>query len=308
MEQYRPYSCTRTFTVDITQPTVAINFKPQDLSRGALRLSVPLTRHRSVISKLSIELWVRNDVRISPNGRLIDFHGSNPLKSNDTLAVWNTGRLDQRAPIGLNCPAWDTLGHESHDYVNVEVVKTSQARGCQKRLQSFAESGKSKSIYRPTPFQQILKSTSRIANYRKSLPSRMKAFPSPGWYLKSHQAAHICQNRAVYPLFIRFLISNTNNGQLTIYFSEDGKGAWQRLGGSINKKESKITTVIDQLGVFGLYKDMTAGNRSGIFQVSSQPRIFSPSGGGHDAKTAVSFELGKETAVTIKVYKEPADG
>jgi flagellar hook assembly protein FlgD len=36
--------------------------------------------------------------------------------------------------------------------------------------------------------------------------------------------------------------------------------------------------------------------------VNSQPRIFSPQGNGYDDKTAISFNLGKESNVTIKIY------
>ena len=54
--------------------------------------------------------------------------------------------------------------------------------------------------------------------------------------------------------------------------------------------------------MFALYEDLTSGRGAGIFGVNSQPRIFSPQGGGYDTKTAISFELGKEANVTIKIY------
>jgi hypothetical protein len=98
------------------------------------------------------------------------------------------------------------------------------------------------------------------------------------------------------------LLADRNEQQLALYRSSDGKSRWQRLGGSVDIANNKITTTFKQVGVFALYEDLSAGNKAGIFNVDSQPRIFSPQGGGFDTKTAISFELGQEAEVTIKIY------
>jgi hypothetical protein len=98
------------------------------------------------------------------------------------------------------------------------------------------------------------------------------------------------------------LAATRNEKKLAFYHSTNGKNDWQRLGGSVEGENNKITTTFKRAGVFALYEDLSAGNKAGIFNVASQPRIFSPRGGGFDTKTAISFELGQEAEVTIKIY------
>ncbi len=89
---------------------------------------------------------------------------------------------------------------------------------------------------------------------------------------------------------------------MALYYSINGEDHWQRLGGSVDVEKNKITTTFKQAGVFALYEDLSTGNKAGILNVTSQPRVFSPQGGGFNTQTAISFVLGKESNVTIKIY------
>jgi ligand-binding sensor domain-containing protein len=301
-----PTPATRIITVDITPPTVTINSpKPQDVVAGSFAIigsafdTSPIHDYKNY----QLTYGYGNDRENITNWMTDRFSRIRSAEvRNDTLAIWYTDGLTNGS-YWLQLSAWDTLGHESHDFVKVEVVKSSQFVDARKGSNMLAETGKIEVYIAPNAIPKDTQINIKDCLLSDVKPAEDKNISFTGLIFEiSPSKTNLSKPGTLSVIYPDSLTSDTNNGQLTIYYSEDGKGAWQRLGGSIDKKESKITTAIDRLGVFGLYKDMTAGNSPGIFQVSSQPRIFSPQGGGHDTKTAISFELGKETAVTIKVY------
>jgi len=62
-------------------------------------------------------------------------------------------------------------------------------------------------------------------------------------------------------------------------------------------------SAIHEIGIYGLFesKVSTIFETTGL-QMACQPRIFSPKGGGYNTTTSISFNLGQEETVTIKVY------
>ena len=78
----------------------------------------------------------------------------------------------------------------------------------------------------------------------------------------------------------------------------------ERLGGTLDSSNKTITSATTRLGRFVLMQEPkpTSGDDAKITQLTCQPRIFSPKGGGFDTRTAISFNLTKNVRVTIKVY------
>ena len=78
----------------------------------------------------------------------------------------------------------------------------------------------------------------------------------------------------------------------------------ERLGGTIDSSNKTITSATKRLGRFVVMQEPepTLGEYAKITQLTCQPRIFSPKGGGFDTRTAISFNLTKSACVTIKIY------
>ena len=68
-----------------------------------------------------------------------------------------------------------------------------------------------------------------------------------------------------------------------------------------NIEDQTITTSFEQFGVFALYEDLTQGGEEGIDNINIQPRVFSPNSSARP-KVDIYFNLGKDSAVTTKVY------
>ncbi len=94
---------------------------------------------------------------------------------------------------------------------------------------------------------------------------------------------------------------------------EDGIMMWvlaERLGGTFDSSNElsrpfkTITSATKRLGRFAVMQEKkpTLGEDAKIIQLTCQPRIFSPKGGGFDTRTAISFNLTKSARVTIKIY------
>jgi ligand-binding sensor domain-containing protein len=88
--------------------------------------------------------------------------------------------------------------------------------------------------------------------------------------------------------------------------SRHDHGEWTQIGGSVETKRHAITTTLKNLGKIALLADSSAGIASSTFtkisNVSAQPRILSPKGGGFDQQVRISFDLDNPAEVTAKVY------
>ena len=88
---------------------------------------------------------------------------------------------------------------------------------------------------------------------------------------------------------------------------QNGTEKWvssERLGGTLDNSNKTITSATNRLGRFVVMQEPepTLGEDAKITQLTCQPRIFSPKGGGFDTRTAISFNLTKSARVTIKIY------
>ncbi|OGG47087.1 MAG: hypothetical protein A3F84_14015 [Candidatus Handelsmanbacteria bacterium RIFCSPLOWO2_12_FULL_64_10] len=101
-------------------------------------------------------------------------------------------------------------------------------------------------------------------------------------------------------LAFRALPAGVRAERLTI-FRRDGN-SWTRVGGSYDDAAKSISTVVGQLGVFGLLEDPSGGAGAGLTALDCQPRVFSPGGGGFRETTDISFSLAGASPVTIHIY------
>ena len=88
------------------------------------------------------------------------------------------------------------------------------------------------------------------------------------------------------------------------YYNKTNDQPWEFIGGT-RTKDSTITTTIKKIGTYGLCSSeniITDIHAQKDFQLSFQPRVFSPMGGSYDVQTAISYNLSKPTDVNIKIY------
>ena len=98
-------------------------------------------------------------------------------------------------------------------------------------------------------------------------------------------------------------IAPQDERRLAIYHRD---GVWSPLGGSVDTERHTITTAIAKLNTIALFEDRDAERPgqgvAGISNVTAQPRILSPQGGGFNENVMISFDLGQPAEATVKVY------
>jgi len=307
-----PTPATWTFTVDITQPTVAINSpSPDQVVAGKTAIigsafdSSPIRDFKNYQLSYAYETE-REKIKESDwkTERFLKTQSTKEIR-NDTLAIWDTAGLPNGS-YWLRLSAWDTLRHESHDFVRVTVVRASQTVAARQGSHFSIDNGKLEIYIPPGDLSNDAQLFVRECPAQDFIPKNddqqvtfarlcFKIEIAPG----NPELARPATLALFYP---DSLLTGKNEKKLAFYHSADGKSDWQRLGGSVDIANNKITTTFKQAGVFALYEDLSAGSQAGLFNIASQPRIFSPRGGGFDTKTAISFALGQEAEVTIKIY------
>jgi len=101
---------------------------------------------------------------------------------------------------------------------------------------------------------------------------------------------------------------NIAEKKLAIFAQHGTNRKWTRVGGAVSKAANTVSAVaaIQRLErYYAILEDQSvqiAGRNLSLTNVTSQPRVFSPQGGGFNTQTAISFDLGKESNVTIKIY------
>jgi len=221
---------------------------------------------------------------------------------NDSLAIWNIIVLD-KGTYWLRLSADDTLGHESQDFVNVEVAKTAGTVKAGDGANLVIESGQIE-IYIPP---NALPSDTQV-NIQECTINELGVINDPHITFASlcfkitPDNLSLSKPATLSLIYADPSIVDKNEKKLAIYHSSNGEDNWQRLGGSIKIEENKISTSFKQFGVFALYEDLTEGGESDILNANIQPRVFSPNGSALRAKADISFDLGKASTVNVKIY------
>ena len=77
---------------------------------------------------------------------------------------------------------------------------------------------------------------------------------------------------------------------------------WVRLGGTVDETAHKIVVGIQLPGVYALFESPADEEEPGVFEITCQPRIISPSGGIYPAATDITFRLGASSRVSVRIY------
>jgi len=101
-------------------------------------------------------------------------------------------------------------------------------------------------------------------------------------------------------------ISLTPGKEPIIFRRVDNSDQWQRIGGAIDAEQQTVSTVINQLGRYGVM-EMAPVQADSLAQLlkdslTCQPRAFSPKGNTFKTETYISFSLDKPASATVKVY------
>ncbi len=297
---------TWTFTVDITQPTVTFNsHKAEDIVAGKVALIGNAFDSSPIKDFAHYEInygfgETQNDVKEwKKDGRFSKFDSTKQV-FNDTLAIWDTEGF-MNGMYWLQLSAYDTLKHESHILLNLKVVKSVDTVDSRGGSNLVIDAGNIAMYFPPNTFPKDTQ-----LNVRECQDIIPKSDPQVTFVNLCFEIAP-AELRLDKPATLTLhypdsVLINKNEKKLALYYSAASGKSWQRLGGSVDMEKNKITTTFKQAGVFALYEDLSTGNRASILNVSSQPRVFSPQGGGFNTQTAISFDLGKESNVTIKIY------
>lgn len=298
-------SATRTFTVDITPPTITIIApRVQDVVAGEVAIigsaydnspNRDLSNYRLSYARMQEPIaWLQD--------RFIYKQDTTREIRNDTLAIWQTAGL-ANGNYWLHLAGYDRLGHISHEFVPIELAAACQFIDARSGGYLCADVAGIE-VYLPpnaiTRDGQIFVKDTTLA------PSDLLEQPQIHFVAGCFKVGPV-HTALRKPMHLTLtladsLITAGIQRQLAIYHFTPSTRQWQRLGGTYWPKSGQITCTSRALGVFAIYQDLTEGGESGIHCVKCQPRIFSPRGGGHDTQTAISFDLGQSANVTVKVY------
>ncbi len=91
--------------------------------------------------------------------------------------------------------------------------------------------------------------------------------------------------------------------KLAIFTRSSSDNPWERVGGTVDERTGKMIVALTHFGRFAVMEDLSEEEgKLSISDVNCQPRVFSPEGGAYDTKTTLSFNLGRRSEVTVKVY------
>ncbi|MDZ7335169.1 MAG: hypothetical protein ONB13_00165 [candidate division KSB1 bacterium] len=296
---------TRNFEVDITPPTITIiSPRSQDVIAGDVAI---IGSAYDNSPGRDLESFQLRYAVIQQSPQWFDDRFSYKQEQsreirNDTLAIWHTEGL-ANGNYWLHLLGRDKLEHVSQEFVPVEIVSACKAIHAPHggRLGSAAALI---TLYVPPNAlerdRQIYVKDTTLAS-SDLIQSPQIQFIA-GCYKLAPTDLVLSKPITLSINFRNLSINDSLINALGIYRFIPATKSWHRLGGTISRDEKKITTASTTLGIFALYCDLTRGVRVSIANVNCQPRIFSPQGGGYDSQTAISFDLGEQAPVTIKIY------
>jgi len=303
-----PTPATRTFTVDITQPTTTIEYPKHNDTindiitiRGTVYDDSPIKDFKYYgicygkgTDKNAVSRW---DTLVYPNSDRYSIR-------NDSLAILDTDSLELRGPYQLKLFAKDTLDHASEDIITVHIVDfIGEIRN---REGGHVNDVKNKIVvyFPPNSFDHDKEIHIELLPDLNIDGRNENSFRYAGLAFDIMPTDIITRKPGTLSLtYADSNLANVNNEKkLSIYRYNENKEKWLLIGGTVEVAHNKIVTSITQLGRYGLFENLDEGTESSLSEVDIQPRVFSPQGGGFNTQAAISFMLGKDANVTIKIY------
>jgi hypothetical protein len=228
---------------------------------------------------------------------------------NNTLAFWNANDLPN-GTYWLRLTASDTFKHAAVFNVLVRLITGSLS--VVNDDGAHLETG-SIEIYIPPRADTMMIDQIEISECTRDFKTRLANF--------ANTFAGPCFEIAPDSLFLKkpgiikmiysdkaILEKNINEQNLSVYYSPDGEGTWTRLGGLVDSIANKIAASFTKAGFYAVFEGESLGEgRAGVFKVAIAPRVLYPQENPMYQKYGttsanISFELGKEAEVTIKVF------
>ncbi len=295
----------KTFTVDLTAPTVLITSPSNDeIIHGEMSIkgSAFDNSDKPDFGSYTLEYGKGTDEDKISEWRSIRDSAVKPV-INDLLGVWDTEVLFGTYVLRLR--AVDGFDHRSKYAITVHVVaaavEVDHSSGGH-----ITDSASKVDLYIPP--NGIPKSTqvtiTPVALEGVAKPSALNLRLIGMAYDIGPKDLAVLKP-ATFTIFL-----NENDiqdvpdlGKLAIFTRSPADSPWERVGGTVDERTGKITVALTHFGRFAVMEDLSADEGSlSISDVNCQPRVFSPKGGGYDTKTTISFNLGRRSAVTVKVY------
>jgi hypothetical protein len=276
---------TLTIIVDTIQPIVVItNPKRGGIVVGAVEIT------GTVLDADLKEYWVQYGSGDSPE-KWIQIGGRGAKAGRDMrVATWDTSGI----PTGkytIRLAAVDILGHERYDDVVVQAASASDYIIKAEGGYVGKPSDKVNLYIPPNALKQDTQITITVVE-DASVVMCADIGPAETILMKPVTLTFHYDDKSV---------QGMNEMKLAVFYWNGTD--WKRIGGTVDAKANKITTVITRFGRYAVKEDLSADvGKPTITEVNCQPRIFSPKGGGFDTRTAISFNLAHSAPVTIKIY------
>ncbi len=295
----------RSFEVDMAPPTITIiSPRTQDVIAGDIPIigsaydnspSSDLEEFRlryAAIQQPPIWFEDRFSYKQDPNREI----------RNDTLAIWHTEGLPN-GNYWLHLLGRDKLGHISQEFVPVEIVSACKVIHSPEGGHLGSAAGVVTLYVPPNALardQQIYIQDTTLAS--SDLIQNPQIQFITGCFKLAPTDIDLKKPVTLSISYRHVPVSDSLLNGMAIYRYSPSKKSWHRLGGTVSRDQKTITTTSYTFGIFALYSDVTQGAVPSIGNVDCQPRIFSPQGGGYDSRTAISFNLGEQAPVTLKIY------
>jgi len=226
-----------------------------------------------------------------------------PSSSDKRIVQWNAHELE--GEYALRLTVIDMAKNDSEDMVAVTVAKTIEAR-----RGGYVEdlTGKVRIYIPPNALSDntgITINQTPTDEFQASLRNLSSDIVPTNVAYNLHKEVLLLKKPAT--VTIRYsddeIADVADETRLALFSWNRTSQNWQRIGGTVNVKEKTIKAVITKLSILAVMEDRRISiGKPSISQVHCQPRVFSPMEGVHNTETYISFKLGKESLVTIKVY------
>ncbi len=300
-----PTPAGRTFTVDLTPPIVAISSpSSNEIIHGNVNIRGSAFDNSDIpdFASYTLEYGKGADEDKISEWRSIRDSAVKPVV-NDLLGVWDTEGIFGTYVLRLG--AVDGFDHRSKYAITVHVVaaavEVDRSSGGH-----ITDSASKVDLYIPP--NGIPKSTqvtiTPVALEGVAKPSALNLRLIGLAYDIGPKDLAVLKP-ATFTIFLNEddIQEVPDLGKLAIFTRSSADSPWERVGGTVDERTGKMTVALIHFGRFALMEDLSVDEGSlSISDVNCQPRVFSPKGGGYDTKTTISFNLGRRSAVTVKVY------
>jgi len=296
-----PTPATRTFTVDITQPTAVIEYPAYNDTLSQIIPIIGYTYDDSPIKDFeyfSIYYGKGTEAKSVTEWKTLVSNNKKEIR-NDTLAIWDASGL--RGTYQLKLFAKDTLDHISEDIVSVHIVDATQEIKARQGGCIVDALNNIELCFPPNSFPENIEI--KISNVEAiNLDSTNFKYMGLCYDIMPKDLTLKKPATLILSYTDSILINVSDLNNLNICRYDEHEENWIFIGGTVNEKNNQITTSITQLGRYGLFESFRVSGALSLSEINCQPRMFSPRGGGYSTETNISFYLGKDSNVTIKIF------